>query len=142
MARACVESGPRDQIQYGDITDACNTSHEECTIISEQFTLMMDFAEEMKKMHEEEEILLRRIEQKIKWQTVLRKQRERLNMLRNLAGDTKCEGPPSKKEIDRRRETSRERAAKRRTSVKSAFLVTASEEFRKIVLPTSENDRQ
>ncbi|CAL1672775.1 unnamed protein product [Lasius platythorax] len=60
----------------------------------------MDFAEEMKKMHEEEEVLLRRIEQRIKWQTVLRK-RERLNMLRNLAGNEKCEVPPSKREIER-----------------------------------------
>ncbi|KMQ84866.1 hypothetical protein RF55_16988, partial [Lasius niger] len=61
----------------------------------------MDFAEEMKKMQEEEEVLLRRIERRIKWQTVLRKQKERLNMLRNLAGNEKCEVPPSKREIER-----------------------------------------
>ncbi|CAL1672194.1 unnamed protein product [Lasius platythorax] len=100
--RECnAESGPKDQIQYGGVTDATYTSYSDRAITNRRFTLTMDFAEEMKKMQEEEEVLLRRIERRIKWQTVLRKQKERLNMLRNLAGNEKCEVPPSKREIER-----------------------------------------
>ncbi|CAL1684058.1 unnamed protein product [Lasius platythorax] len=75
----------------------------------------MDYKQQLEKLREEKNILLRRIDQKIRMQGILKKRQEKVNMLRRLAGEEEGDASPtpmevekmSKKESDRSTEVSR-----------------------------------
>ncbi|KMQ83894.1 hypothetical protein RF55_18846 [Lasius niger] len=60
----------------------------------------MDLKSELERMRKEEETLLERIKRKIELQAILKRQRERLYMLRSLAGEGEHETAPTTKEVE------------------------------------------
>ncbi|KMQ86671.1 hypothetical protein RF55_14289 [Lasius niger] len=60
----------------------------------------MDYKKQFEKLREEENILLRRIEKKIRMQGILKKQQSRINMLRKLAGEEDEDVSPTPMEVE------------------------------------------
>ncbi|KMQ85697.1 hypothetical protein RF55_15599 [Lasius niger] len=110
-----MESGPKDINQYGGLS----VSREKCCDVNNvnktKVSCKMDYKEQIKKLNEEESALLRRIDKRIRMQGILKKQQQRINMLRRLAGEDEEDTFPtpmevekiSKKESDKSAEVSR-----------------------------------
>ncbi|CAL1672417.1 unnamed protein product [Lasius platythorax] len=110
-----MESGPKGINQYGGLS----VSREKCCDVNNvnktKVSCKMDYKEQIKKLNEEESALLRRIDKRIRMQGILKKQQQRINMLRRLAGEDEEDTFPtpmevekiSKKESDKSAEVSR-----------------------------------
>ncbi|CAL1672412.1 unnamed protein product [Lasius platythorax] len=95
-----MEISRQGQNQHGDITCSRDLSRSKLSEENKQSTAEMEFKNQLEALSEEENNLLRRIEKRIRMQSVIKKRQERLNILRRLAGDTDDETTPSETEID------------------------------------------
>ncbi|KMQ84680.1 hypothetical protein RF55_17325, partial [Lasius niger] len=110
-----MESSPKDQIQYGG-DQVSREKYDDVTSVNKvRIPRKMDYQKQIEKLREEESVLLRRIEKRIWMQGIIKKQQQRINMLRSLAGEEENDTSPtpmevekiSKKESDRSAEVSR-----------------------------------
>ncbi|KMQ89606.1 retrotransposon ty3-gypsy subclass, partial [Lasius niger] len=77
-----MEISRQGQNQHGDITCSRDLSRSKLSEENKQSTAEMEFKNQLEALSEEENNLLRRIEKRIKIQSVIKKRQERLNILR------------------------------------------------------------
>ncbi|KMQ91596.1 reverse ribonuclease integrase [Lasius niger] len=97
---ANMKSNPKIKIQYGALTASRDKLRSECKDEIEPKEAKMDYKRELEKMREEEEALLRKIEKRAKLQSLVKQQRERIVVLRRLAGEEEREAIPTTREVD------------------------------------------
>ncbi|CAL1671826.1 unnamed protein product [Lasius platythorax] len=95
-----MESSPEVGIQYGAVTVSRNKTVNECSDKIKPLRDKMDYKKKLEQMRGEEERLLRKIEKRAKLQALIKQQRERLIVLRRLAGEEERETIPTRKEIE------------------------------------------
>ncbi|CAL1672585.1 unnamed protein product [Lasius platythorax] len=95
-----VERGPKDRIQHGGLTGFSDKSRGTISGSEKQLTAKIKYTRQLERMREEEEALLRRIQRRIKLQATVKRQQERLNMLRRLAGEEEPEQAPTAAEVE------------------------------------------
>ncbi|KMQ87784.1 hypothetical protein RF55_5358 [Lasius niger] len=104
-----MENGPKDRIQYGGSAVTSKSLREVISSSQSELRRKMDYREQIRKLREEENSLLQRIEKRIRMQGIIKKQQARINMLRRLAGEEEEETIPTPVEIEEisRRENNR-----------------------------------
>ncbi|KMQ91597.1 hypothetical protein RF55_8516 [Lasius niger] len=95
-----MKSSPKVEIQYGAVTVPRDKTANECSDKIKPLKDNMDYKKELEQMREEEERLLQKIEKRAKLQALIKQQRERLVVLRRLAGEEERETIPTRKEIE------------------------------------------
>ncbi|KMQ82860.1 elg1p, partial [Lasius niger] len=88
----------------------------------------MEFKNQLEALSEEESILLKRIDKRIKMQSMIKKRQERLNILHRLAGEMDDETTPLEAEIDELSKIEQKRTAK---VSKKIFLALQAENIKR-----------
>ncbi|KMQ87226.1 cytochrome p450 [Lasius niger] len=94
-----MENSPKDQIQYGEVPVSRDNLNSVVTAKRSRIQCKMDYKSQIQKLREEENILLRRIDKKIRMQGIIKKQQTRINMLRKLAGEEEDGAFPTPMEV-------------------------------------------
>ncbi|KMQ85073.1 hypothetical protein RF55_16626 [Lasius niger] len=95
-----MENSPKDQIQYGEVQLSRDDLNSVVTAKRSRLQCEMDYKSQIQKLREEENVLLRRIDKKIRMQGIIKKQQSRINMLRKLAGEEEDDAFPTPMEVE------------------------------------------
>ncbi|KMQ82778.1 hypothetical protein RF55_21895, partial [Lasius niger] len=136
-----MESGSKDQIQYGGLPVTGETSDQVISANKSKVRCKMDYRSQIQKLREEENILLRRIDKKIRMQGIIKKQQARINMLRKLAGEEEEKSSPTPMEIEEisRKENYRATEVSRKVFVALQAVNTEGTFGKKVIIKDKDN---